>query len=907
MKFEKPTIYPTLVVGVGGMGTNTVRAVKRRFRNVWSGGQSTVAGRNGEQPSAASGSDQLPGMIQLLALDTEPLVNRLDQEPLFADEFAYMGKFDATRLIANLDQHPEIAQWWNYPSIPLGYIHNGAKQLRPIGRLSFFRNYVTFKQLLETKLANLDKIRDMEVAQNRGHPVVGNYQLIYVVSSLCGGTGSGMFMDTAHRIRAQVRNNARIVGIFYLPDVLEEEISSDLQRRRIRANAYAALKELNYFQETQEFKALYPSERVELPDTPYAPFDFIFLVGRTNRNGRSLARKTDAEQMAAHLIQMTTISHLSSEILGLEVNVVRERMLDLDDMARSAAGEVVGQRQQQNQRRHFLIYSSFATSALVTPHESLVAFWQRAFVTDLIRRFAGGPSLGDPRDELTANDQQRIQGLWRNLLAQLVSRYAALDNDRLDAAEDEIAELRGVWGGFWEPVEQAMRQALLDTGIRGALALCDLLGPSSEAAATIDSLPRQRLFLVNGRPVNEEDRLRWRKVLAQERDFNEQLRQLSDSLSTMLLTAVNPRQARERVRETANQRGRARIYQRRDRLERTLVEQLGKQAGVLRETLRSQVDACALALARANQEAGRMADRIDPRVPDGHASTSTYYELETGVVGRDYLQNFYRQATGTVTSEDWRNALLPLISELLRGKDALPAEQIFNRLSANVSANSALQKRVHSAININDIIAAQHRQEVATVRQRPDNRIQQWLDRLNPYIRWDADRYSFHETNLEHIRLAAVPTARADDPLLAAATVGQEDMRWIPTGDPYRMDAVWIVHGLPVTLLERLHEYRAQYENSLDFPITEEFHLNPRWSKLPEVTPEGSPPLSTYSAPATSVASASSPRDRSTSTPSPSAPTPSTPTPSAPDTSAADDERRSSQRSPAMIPRMRPD
>ncbi len=138
-----------------------------------------------------------------------------------------------------------------------------------------------------------------------------------------------MFMDTVHSIRARVRNNARIVGIFFLPDVLENEISSDLQRRRMRANAYAALKELNYFQETQQFRTLYPSEQRELPDTPYAPFDFIFLVGRTNRDGRSLARKSDAEQMAAHLIQMTAISHLSSEILGLEVNVVRERMYDL--------------------------------------------------------------------------------------------------------------------------------------------------------------------------------------------------------------------------------------------------------------------------------------------------------------------------------------------------------------------------------------------------------------------------------------------------------------------------------------------------------------------------------------------------------------------------------------------------
>ena len=840
MKFEKPTIYPTLVVGVGGMGTNTVRAVKRRFRNVW-------------------GGDQLPGMLQLLALDTEPLVNRLDQEPLFADEFAYMGKFDATRLVANLDQHPEIARWWNYPSVPLGYIHNGAKQLRPIGRLSFFRNYVTFKQMLEVKLGNLDKIRDVEVAQNRGHPVVGNYQLIYVVSSLCGGTGSGMFMDTAHRIRAQVRNNARIVGIFYLPDVLEEEISSDLQRRRIRANAYAALKELNYFQETQQFKALYPSEQRELPDTPYTPFDFIFLVGRTNRDGRSLARKSDAEQMAAHLIQMTTISHLSSEILGLEVNVVRERMLDVDDETRRsmqqdledaaeeivggyanggvAAGEVVGSRFEAS-RRNYLLYSGFAASALVTPHEALVDFWRRAFVSDLIRRLAGGPSLGDPREMLPMNDYQRIYALWQNLLSQLLTRFAALDNDRLELAVEEIEERRGVWGGFWEPVEQTVQAALMDTGIRGGLMLCDLLSPPSEAAAAVESLPRQRLFLVNGQPVSEEDRIRWRKALAQEGGFGEQMQQLGSSLGNLLLTAVNPRQARDRARESAERRGRSRVYQRRDALERTLVEQLGKQAAILRETLRAQIDACGMALAKANQEAARLAERIDPRVPDGNTSTSTYYELETGAVGGDYLQNFYRKALPAVNDGDWKNALSPLINQLVQSNSALPAEQLLSKLAGSVSNNHGLLKRVHGTVDIIDIITSQYREEVAAVRQRPDNRIHQWLDRLNPYIRWDADRYSFHETNLEHIRLAAIPINRTDDPGLAAATVGSEDVRWIPTGDPMRMDAIWIVHGLPVTLLERLQEYRAQYENSFDFPVREEFHLNPNWTNLPEVTPE---------------------------------------------------------------------
>ena len=516
-RYDKATIYPTMVVGVGGMGTNTVRAVKRRFRNVW-------------------GGDQLPGMIQLLALDTEPLNNRLDQEPLFSDEFAYMGKFDATRLVANLDQHPEIARWWNYPSIPLGYIHNGAKQLRPIGRLCFFRNYVTFKQQLTTKLANLDKIRDMETAQNRGFPVVGNYQLIYVVSSLCGGTGAGMFLDVVHRIRAEVRNNARIVGIFFLPDVLEAEISSDLQRRRIRANAYAALKELNYFQETQKFSALYPSEQRELPDAPYAPFDFIFLMGRTNRDGRSLAHKSDAENMAAHLIQLTAISHLSSEILGLEVNVVRERMFDLQ----AAAGEVTGDRNLS--RRHFLVYSSFAASALVAPHESLVDFWQRAFVADLIRRMASGPTLSDPRRPLPDADRQRMLSLWQTLHSHLASRFAALDNDRLDAVLEEIEEQEGAWQGFWEPVQQTMSQTLMDTGIRGGIATVRPAEPGHgrHCAAGIAAPPAS---LPGGWSAGQRRRtgLRGARCWRNRAASREQMQQVAGGFGDLLMMALSPR------------------------------------------------------------------------------------------------------------------------------------------------------------------------------------------------------------------------------------------------------------------------------------------------------------------------------------------------------------------------------
>ncbi len=813
---EKPTIYPTLVIGVGGMGTNTVRAAKRRFRRVW-------------------GQDNLPGMIQLLALDTEPLVNRLDQEPLYADEFVYMGRFDATRLVDNLEHHPEIARWWNYPSIPLGYIHNGARQLRPIGRLAFFRNYVNFKRLLETKYASLDKIRDVEMAQNRGFPVMGNYQLVYIVSSLCGGTGAGMFLDVAHRVRALVRSNARIVGIFFLPDVLEEEITSDLQRRRIKANAYAALKELNYFQETQEFRELYPSEQRPLPDTPYAPFDFIFLVGRTNRDGRSLSQKSDAEQLAAHMIQLTAMSHLSSEILGLEVNVVRERM------GRGvAAAEVVGEREP---RRQYLVYSSFAASALVTPYEALVQFWQRAFLADLIRRLAAGPALNDPRQPMPPQDRQRVLAIWQNLLAQMRSRYLALDNDRLVDMVDEVEEHRGVWLGFRQAVDRALSLAILETGLRGAIALNELIGPTNPETAPLESLPRQRLFLMDNRPVTDEDRARWRSLLAQEEGLVERLGHLAGGFGDLLLAAFSPRQARERARDMAARRARARPSQRRDALERLLVDALGAYARQLRETFRAQLHNAAAALGRANQEAAQAAERIDPRIPDGTPSTSTYYELETGAVGRDYLQHFYRRAATAVLPQDWQLLLGQVAEPLVTQGQPLSAEQLVDTLARAIQQDPGLLTRVRRLVDIRHIIGVQHSQEVQATRPLPHNRVHQWLDRLNPYIRWDADRFSFHDADLEHIRLAATPTRREDDPELAQALVGQEDIKWVPTGDTGRLDAVWIVHGLPIMLLERLDEYRAQYENRQDFPVPEEFHLNPRWVRLPEIAPEPLEPV----------------------------------------------------------------
>ena len=134
------------------------------------------------------------------------------------------------------------------------------------------------------KLRATRQLASIQEAEERGFPVAADHQLIYIISSLCGGTGAGMFLDVAHRVRQEVGSNADIVGIFLMPSTFESEIRSDLQRRRIQANAYAALKELNHFHENQDFNALYPSEQTAMPTTKYRAFDRIFL-GRTDHCG----------------------------------------------------------------------------------------------------------------------------------------------------------------------------------------------------------------------------------------------------------------------------------------------------------------------------------------------------------------------------------------------------------------------------------------------------------------------------------------------------------------------------------------------------------------------------------------------------------------------------------------------
>ena len=120
---------------------------------------------------------------------------------------------------------------------------DGAGQIRSVSRLAY-------RAAMESgKLGNLHNSIN-HIFRETGSSLTGSARVM-IVSSLVGGTGAGIFLQTAMYMRDVLeydfqRKNVLIRGAFILPDVLvlSNVIQGD-EIENIRANAYAAVKELN--------------------------------------------------------------------------------------------------------------------------------------------------------------------------------------------------------------------------------------------------------------------------------------------------------------------------------------------------------------------------------------------------------------------------------------------------------------------------------------------------------------------------------------------------------------------------------------------------------------------------------------------------------------------------------------
>lgn len=123
-----------------------------------------------------------------------------------------------------------------------GFDHPGAGGRRQAGRMKL---YYKAMGCPANDVEVVEKLRQTAFA--RLAPPHGGEFEVYVISSLCGGTGSGMLTDFPALIRdALGAHPANLHAVCYLPETVAA--LNPMQRALYESNAYAALKELDYYQ-----------------------------------------------------------------------------------------------------------------------------------------------------------------------------------------------------------------------------------------------------------------------------------------------------------------------------------------------------------------------------------------------------------------------------------------------------------------------------------------------------------------------------------------------------------------------------------------------------------------------------------------------------------------------------------
>ena len=252
----KPKIRKSLFIGLGGTGAKTLIALKRRFYEVY---------------GHIDGHDGMPHFTKFLVFDTDAPGTRKEsrfdgvynhtsgQQRDIAfqhSEVISVGAPDCQYYVKNPGNASMFDSW-----LPLGNerilnalnnLDQGAGQVRLFGRIAFYWNAHEIKNAIKNAIQDVlvagrpdEDFQPLEGASN-------SLLDVHIVGSLAGGTGSGMFMDTAMAVRELLDDDfnrtkgVEIKGYFVLPDVFSSELAAT-EVPRVFPNAAGALLDLDFF------------------------------------------------------------------------------------------------------------------------------------------------------------------------------------------------------------------------------------------------------------------------------------------------------------------------------------------------------------------------------------------------------------------------------------------------------------------------------------------------------------------------------------------------------------------------------------------------------------------------------------------------------------------------------------
>lgn len=297
---------PTLLVGLGGTGSKIVAKVSSMI------------------------SEEQRRYISCVIFDTDvndlPLIKEKNPEIHVVQTSARMTVGEYLE-----EDHYARDNWFPLnPRLNRKVLSEGAGQVRSVSRLGF-ESAVRIGKMepLHEAIQDLFKVDDKKTEQSLR---------VMIVSSLAGGTGSGLIVPVGMYIQHYVKTKFQLSGniqrgFFILPEIFYGAVPAD-QRDNLKSNAYASLRELDAFMMkgdealSEEYS---DSVRLEMPvagtdrheEYDELPYNFCFLFDAQNSNGEKLNSLEQYTDHAANILYSMSFGAINKRINSAEDNVIR--------------------------------------------------------------------------------------------------------------------------------------------------------------------------------------------------------------------------------------------------------------------------------------------------------------------------------------------------------------------------------------------------------------------------------------------------------------------------------------------------------------------------------------------------------------------------------------------------------
>ena len=395
------TQCPALMIGLGGTGKQVLLNFRRMYYERY--------------------GSKHPPFVGHIWIDTDPrnlLLDGREMDFLMKEvDFDEGEKVDVELQKADLqnfydhpNDYPHIFSWFDRRLEKFGHIINGAGGIRSFGRLAFFRYY---DEIMKSVREMHGKIGNVEIHNEalRDQNIIldGSALDVWLIFSVAGGTGSGMFLDLAFALRDRWPN-VHIRSVIVLPSVF-----SNNKKERIYGNGYAALMELEHYQygkaetDTQEdlhrFPLAWTREMYDQSRTQPGPvFDSTYLIDNSPASNAGNLALEDKNALCRMIAEWLYIEYGSgADVSGL---VAERRAIEVN--FGTVLNRVFPYQYQHNGLNFTEVfscrYSSFGLSKLYIPVDRVETGVQHRLVKDFIEFWTVERSIPANLDELLENE-----------------------------------------------------------------------------------------------------------------------------------------------------------------------------------------------------------------------------------------------------------------------------------------------------------------------------------------------------------------------------------------------------------------------------------------------------------------------------------------------------------------------